>query len=127
MKTSKVSRKMQRRKRRSIKFEDYIYDDIRRKFPLHLGWNIDQERSVRDGTRPDYVLYRVKYGKRERAVVEAKDVAVLTKAHIDQLDHYCRIYHASYRLLYIPQRTFVDSAVREYAYSLDVQIVRTYF
>jgi len=127
MKSSNTSKEMQRRKLKSVKFEDYIRPDVRRKFPLYLGWNIDQERAVRDGTRPDYVLYRVKYGKKERAVIEAKDVAVLTKAHVEQLDHYCRIYHATYRLLYIPQRTFVDSVVREYAYDLGIQIVRTYF
>jgi len=65
-----------------------------------------------NGTRPDYVLYRVKYGKRERVVAEAKDVRVLNINHINQLDYYARRYHASYRLIYIPSKTYVKSAVR---------------
>jgi len=122
----KASSEQQKRKRASVRFEDYIYDDLRRKFPAKKGWNIEQERALPDGTRPDYVLYRVKYGKRERVVAEAKNVSELTLNHINQLDHYARRYHASYRLIYISSKTYVDSSVREYAYSLGIEIVRSW-
>lgn len=127
MKSGELSRAIRKMKRESIEFEDYIYPNLRRKFPEHLGWNIDQERTLKDGSRADYCLWRVKYGKRERAVAEAKNVFVLTKAHIDQVDHYARKYHASYRLVYIPSKTNVDKTVREYANDLDIDIVRTRF
>jgi hypothetical protein len=118
---------MSRRKKESVDFEDYIYADLRRKFPAYLGWGFEQERTLIDGSRADYCLWRVKYGKKERAVAEAKNVVELTAAHLDQLDHYSRRYHASYRLLYIPSKTFVDGFVRDYADELSIQIVRTRF
>lgn len=114
-------------KRKSVEFEDYIYPNLRRKFPAHLGWNIEQERTLKDASRADYCLWRVKYGKRQRTVAEAKNVSVLTKAHINQLDHYARKYHASYRFVYIPSKTHVDKSVREHADDLDIVIVRTRF
>ena len=118
---------MRKRKRKSVNFEDYIYPNLRRKFPARLGWNIQQERTLKEGSRADYCLWRVKYGKKERAVAEAKNVSVLTRAHIDQLDHYARKYHASYRYIYIPSKTYVDKSVREYAKALGILIVRTRF
>jgi hypothetical protein len=116
----------QKRKRASVRFENHIFPCIRRRFPAGLGWIIEQERTVKDGTRADYVLYRVKYGKKERVVAEAKNVSSLTRNHIDQLDHYARQYHASYRLICIPSKTDVDISVKEYADSLDIEIVRTW-
>jgi len=113
-----------RRKRASVRFEDYIYGNLRGSFPARLGWNIEQERMLRNGKRPDYVLYRVKFGKRQRVVAEAKNVKVLTLNHINQLDQYARRYHASYRLIYIPSKTYVDNSVRQHANSLDIEIVR---
>lgn len=104
---------MKKRKRESVKFEDYVYSNLRRKFPASLGWNIEQERSLKDESRADYCLWRVKYGKRERAVAEVKNVKNLTINHINRLDHYARKYHASYRLIYIPSKTHVDNSVRE--------------
>jgi len=124
---SLLGRTMSRRKKESVDFEDYIYADLRRKFPLYLGWNFEQERTLMDGSRADYCLYRVKYGKKERAVAEAKNVVELTTSHLEQLDHYSRRYHASYRLMYIPSKTSVDSSVRDYADNLSIQIVRTRF
>jgi hypothetical protein len=122
--TKYKSSEQRRRKRASVRFEDYIHNHLRRRFPDRLGWNIEQERTLLNGTRPDYVLYRVKYGKRERVVAEAKNVRVLTINHINQLDHYARRYHASYRLIYIPSKTFVDSSVRQHANALEIEIVR---
>lgn len=127
MKSSKLSRTMRKRKRKSVEFEDYIRPNLRRKFPAYLGWNIEQERTLKDASRADYCLWRVKYGKRQRAVAEAKNVSVLTRAHIDQLDHYARKYHASYRYVYIPSKTYVDKSIREHADDLDIVIVRTRF
>jgi len=118
---------MKKRKRKSVEFEDYIYANLRKKFPAYLGWNIEQERTLKDKSRADYCLWRVKYGKRERAVAEAKNVSELTKTHIDQLDHYARKYYASYRYIYIPSKTYVDKSVREYTNALDIVIVRTRF
>jgi hypothetical protein len=115
---------MKKRKKDSMDFEDYAYSYISRNFPAYLGWNIDQERILKDGTRVDYCLSRVKYGKNQRAVVEVKNVNSLTKNHIDQLDHYSRKYHATYRLLLIPSKTNVDEAVKEYADDLAIEIVR---
>ena len=127
MKSDKLSKTMKKRKRKSVEFEDYIYTNLRKKFPAYLGWNIEQERTLKDKSRADYCLWRVKYGKRERAVAEAKNVSELTKTHIDQLDHYARKYHASYRYIYIPSKTYVDKSVREYTNALDIVIVRTRF
>lgn len=118
---------MRKRKKKSVEFEDYIRPNLRRKFPAYLGWNIEQERTLKDASRADYCLWRVKYGKRQRVVAEAKNVSVLTKAHIDQLDRYARKYHASFRYVYIPSKTHVDKSVREHADDLDIVIVRTRF
>jgi hypothetical protein len=120
------SSEQRRRKRASVRFEDYIYGNLRRKFPARLGWTIEQERPLRNGTRPDYILYRVKYGKKERVVAEAKNVEILTINHINQLDHYARRYHASYRLIYIPSKTYVDRSVRQHANELAIEIVRVW-
>ncbi len=122
--SSKSSDVMRKRKRESVKFEDYAYSFIRRNFPASLGWVIDQERTLKDGSRVDYCLYRLKYGKNERAVVEIKNVRNLTIYHINQLDHYARTYHASYRIVCIPSKTYVDDSVKEHADSLDIEIVR---
>jgi negative regulator of genetic competence, sporulation and motility len=118
------SSEQRKRKRASVRFEDYIYGNLRGRFPARLGWVIEQERTLLNRKRPDYVLYRVKYGKRERVVAEAKNVKVLTINHINQLDQYARRYHASYRLIYIPSKTYVDSSVRQHANALDIEIVR---
>jgi len=118
---------MSKRKKRSVEFEDYIWPSVRRRFPEKKGWNIEQERALKDGSKADYCLSRVKYGKKERTVAEAKNVSELTKAHIDQLDHYARQYYASYRLVYIPSKTYVDKSVRDHAQDLDIDIVRTRF
>lgn len=127
MKSGNLSKTMRKRKRESVEFEDHIYPNLRKKFPAHLGWNIEQERILKDGSRADYCLWRVKFGKRQRTVAEAKNVSVLTKTHIDQLDHYARKYHASYRYVYIPSKTYVDKSVRKHADDLDIVIVRTRF
>lgn len=127
MNDNELSETMRERKRESVEFEDYIYSHLRKEFKPSLGWNIEQERTMKDGSRADYCLWRVKYGKRERAVAEAKNVTELTKAHINQLDHYARKYRASYRYIYIPSKTYVDDSVREYADELDIVIVRTRF
>lgn len=115
---------MRKRKKDAVKCEDYVYSYVRRQFPASLGWNIEQERTLKDGTRVDYSLSRVKYGKKERAVIEVKNVGSLTKYHIDQLDHYARRYHATYRLVCIPSKTVVDYTVRQYARDLLIEIVR---
>jgi len=122
--SNKLSKVMKKRKRESVKFEDYVYSNLRRKFPASLGWNIEQERSLKDESRADYCLWRVKYGKKERAVAEVKNVTNLTINHTNQLDHYARKYHASYRLIHIPSKTHVDNSVREYADELGIEIVR---
>jgi len=119
-----LSRTMSKRKRAAVKLEDYAYSCVRRRFPAYLGWSMEQERTLKDNSRADYCLWRVKYGKKERAVVEVKNVKYLTKGHIDQLDHYARKYHASQRLICIPSKTWVDSLVREYADDLAIEIVR---
>jgi len=115
---------MKKRKKDAVKFEDYAYSYVRRNFQLSLGWNIEQERTLKDGTRVDYSLSRVKYGKKERAVVEVKNVNSLTRYHIDQLDHYSRKYHATYRLVLVPSKTNVEESVKEYADDLSIEIVR---
>jgi hypothetical protein len=124
MARKKKSNDMRRRKREAIRFEDHIYPTIRRRFPAHLGWNIEQERTLKDGSRTDYSANRVKYGKKERAVIEAKNVRELAKAHVDQLDHYAWRYHATDRLVVIPAKTKVPREVREYANDLAIDIVR---
>jgi hypothetical protein len=115
---------MSERKREAVDFEDYAYAYIRRRFPARLGWKIEQERTLKDSTRVDYCLWRTKFGKKERAVVEIKNVDTLTCANIDQIDHYARQYHASYRLICVPLKTLIDDSVGEYANDLVIEIVR---
>lgn len=116
-----------RRIKKAIQFEGYIRNLLRRRFPAHLGWQIEKQRDLDIDGRADYVLYRVKYGKRERAVAEAKNVKELKLSHIDQIDRYARRYHASYRLLIIARKTVVPPELRHQSRRIGIDIVRTQF
>jgi hypothetical protein len=110
------------RKRDSVDFEDHVWQMVRREFPEKLGWQMFQERRISEGSRADYALYRVKYGKRERAVVEAKNVIMLKPNHVEQLDRYAREYHASYRQIVIPAGTEIDDRARDMLEDLDIKL-----
>lgn len=118
---------MRKRKNESVKFEDYIWDSIRRRFPAKLGWEEYQERTLKTGRRVDYTLHRQKYGRRQRAVIEAKNVKELTLAHVEQLDDHARTYHATHRVIAVPKRTKVSDEVKDVLHYLGIDLIRTRF
>lgn len=118
---------MRKRKNESVEFEDYIWTALRRRFPAKLGWEREQERPLRTGGRADYTLHRQKYGKNERAVVEAKNVKELTISHVDQVDQYARTYHATHRIIAVPKGTKVSEEAKNYLDDLKIDLLRTRF
>jgi len=104
-----------------IEFEDYVYDAISRNFPARDGWGIEPQKELRVGIRVDYVAFR----DSERAVIEAKDVQVLTLDHVDQVLDYRSEYKAQWAIIYIAADTEVSESVRGYADLHGVKIIRT--
>jgi hypothetical protein len=104
-----------------MEFEDYVYDIISRNFPARDGWSIEPQKELRVGLRVDYVVFRGS----ERAVIEAKDVQVLTLGHIDQVLDYRSEYKAQLAIIYIAADTELSESAKEYGDLQDVKIVRT--
>jgi len=104
-----------------IEFEDYVYDAISRNFRAKDGWSIEPQKELRVGMRVDYVVFRGS----ERAVIEAKDVQVLTLDHVDQVLDYRSEYKARLAIIYIAADTEVSESVRGYADLHGVRIIGT--
>ena len=122
-----TAKRLSERKTESVEFEDYIWPTIRRRFPQRLGWEIEQEKTLSNGSRVDYALWRYNRGKKQKAVIEAMNVKELLRRDVDHLDEYARTYYATHRLIAVPMGTIVSDMVRDYMDELEIELVRTRF
>ena len=119
---------MRRRKNESIKFENHIRKSIRRRFPRKKGWEIEQERTLRNRLRADYVLSNTKNTKKRFAIVEAKNVRELTDGHVRQLEEYCKAFrNVKDRLIAVPSGTKISKEVRANLKKAGIKVIHTRF
>lgn len=69
-------------------FEYYAWPTVRRNFPRRDGWKRFEQPRLPSGLQPDNVLWNENTG--EAVVIEMKDVAVLTEAHVRKVIYYMR-------------------------------------
>jgi len=108
-------------------FEDYIYQNIRRRFPADEGWTIETQkwiktpRTVFGFRKADYVAYR----GNERAVIDAKDKTTLSYADVEQILDYGAAYKATYLAIYTANDTVISEGVKDFANENEVRIICT--
>lgn len=106
-----------------------VFQNKVRSLPFLAKLKVVPQPTLSDGKKPDYVGLDKKDPQVVKAVVDAKDVAVLTKHNINQVADYKNTINeeqakAPAAAVAIPKRTRVPRKVRAYAKNEDVEIVR---
>ncbi len=94
-------------------FEEYAWETVRRNYRLRDGWTRFEQPTLPSGSRPDNVL--MNKNTEDFVVVEMKDVAELTQAHIAQVLAYIEEIGASRGFLVIAADTYVPPYLRRSA------------
>jgi hypothetical protein len=104
-------------------FVDYLWRGAwARRFAPTQGWNSEAEKPLIGGTqRVDLAAWSAN----QRAVAEAKDVAVLSLGHIDQVLDYASTFRATEATVFFAADTHVPETVRDYAAAFGVELART--
>ncbi len=97
-------------------FENHVYNSIRKYYPLWRGWEIDEQHSMRNRWRIDFLVSK---GKR-RIVIDAKDKSRLSYLDIDQILDYKRSKRAETAIIYTANDIEVSDSIKEYAESRNV-------
>jgi len=102
-------------------FEVYIYNTIRRNYPAQDGWIIDEQPTLINGSRPDFIVSR----RKSIVVIDAKDKAELAMDDIYQIDRYGQQCKARSAVIYVANDTEIPEDVKSYANELGIRIIRT--
>lgn len=123
------------------KFEYHARRYLRRRFPEHAGWLIEEQahrkhHPVAYARRPDFLLMRTKFGTKEAIVADAKYVKVLRINHLEQLLDYTEVisktmpgyvFYCPIMLIGPRHHTYVSREVKEYAEENGIEITRLIF
>lgn len=104
-------------------FVDYLWRGAwAHRYAPSYGWNSEAEKPLLDGAqRVDLAAW----SGNQRAVGEAKDVAVLARADVNQVLDYAASFRATEAAIFIAADTHVPEPVRDYAATYGVELVRT--
>lgn len=106
-------------------FEKYAWPTVRRNYPRWKGWVRFEQARLPSGLRPDNVL--LNEDTEDIAVIEMKDVAELTEAHLLKVEGYMVEIGADAGFVVIAWDTEVPRRVRRYARRKEITIRRTWW
>ena len=106
-----------------------VFQDKVRNSPFLARLRIVAQPTLSNGKRPDYIGLSKEKPREVTAIVDAKDVAVLTKENIKQVAGYKETIKkeqnkAPEAAIVIPKRTRVPRTVRVHAEDEDIEIIR---
>jgi len=90
------------------RFENYVYELLRKKFS---GYTIHVQHKLDSGLIPDFVLE----GERDVIVVDAKAKEFLKKSDIDQVINYIQELDGDSGKIYVTNFTEISDLVEDYA------------
>ena len=97
-------------------------EKVGEKSDFFRGFNIETQKVLRTGKRPDFV--GVNRYNSERIVGDAKCVKELNKDHVNQVKGYKRTLHAKRGFIVTSEDTEVSREIRKYALDSNIRIKR---